>query len=74
MDKAAMKSAMAMQIKAQITGVFGEADSDECIAKLHSIIELAGALNVEDFIIRISLKELQEAQKEYIKLSASEEE
>ncbi len=72
-DKAAMISAMNMQIKSQIIGIFGEADANECIAKLHSILELAGVLQVKDFKISISLKELQDAQAEYIKLDMDEE-
>ena len=73
MDKAAMKSAMAMQIKAQIIGVFGTDDNSECIAKLHSILELAGALSVEDFKVILTLKDLQEAQAAYIKLEVDDE-
>lgn len=74
MDKVAMKSAMAMQIKAQIIGIFGADDTTQCIAKCHSILELAGALSVEDFKVNISLKDLQKAQTAYMKLEVDEDE
>jgi len=74
MDKAAIKSAMAMQIKAQITGIFGTDDNDECIAKLHSMVELAGALSIDDLKITVSIKDLQKAHEEYIKLEVDEDE
>ncbi len=73
-DKRAMQSAMSTQIKAQITGIFGVDDTTQCIAKLHSILELAGALSVDDFKINISLKDLQKAQAEYLKLVENEDE
>jgi len=70
----AMKLAMAKQIHDQIKGVFGADDSDECIAKLHSIIELAASLNIKNLNITITLKELTKSQEEYSKTVNPQEE
>jgi methionine aminopeptidase len=72
-DKAAMKSALAMQIKAQIVGIFGVDDNTQCIAKLHSAIEIAGALSIDDLKITVTLKDLQKALEEYIKLEVDDD-
>ncbi len=67
LDIEAMKLAMTKQIKDQILGIFGKDDSDYCIGKLHSIIELSVALQIDDLGVKVTLKELIKAQIEYIK-------
>lgn len=72
LDTKAMKLAMAGQMKDQIIGVFGDRDSDECVAKLHSVVQLAETLKIDDIKIEVTLEELIKAQELFIKNNTEE--
>lgn len=67
LDKEVMKLAMTGKIKEQIYGIFGPDDADACIAKCHSIIELAETLKIKEMKITVTLSDLIKAKKEYNK-------
>jgi len=73
LDKKAMISAISAQIRSQILGIFGDEENDACIAKLHSMVELANSLKM-DLNIVIKLEELTQAHKNWVETMIEKEE
>lgn len=65
-DREAVKLSIQAICKEAILGVFGTDDESACINKLHTGIELADKLRIQDGTITISFKELRAAKKAYL--------
>ena len=66
-DRRAVKLAIEKMVKEAILGIFGDEPEEMCIHKLHTLIEFADTMRVQNIDIKLSLKELRDAKKKYVK-------
>jgi len=66
-DRVAVKLSLQAMAKDAILGIFGPVEVDECLHKMHTIIEFAQNLRIKSFEIKINLDELKIAKEEYEK-------
>ena len=72
-DRRAVKLAIEKMVKEAILGIFGDEPEEMCIPKLHTLIEFADTMRVQNIDIKLSLKELRDAKKKYVKEVISED-
>ena len=66
-DRRAVKLAIEKMVKEAVLGIFGDEPEEACIAKLHTLIEFSDSMRLQNIDIRLSLKELRDAKRKYIK-------
>jgi len=66
-DRVAVKLSLQAMAKDAILGIFGPAEVDECLHKMHTIIEFAQNLRINSFEVKVNLDELKHAKAEYEK-------
>ncbi len=66
-DRRAVKLAVESTVKEAILGIFGDEPEEMCIAKLHTMVEFADSMRLQNIEINLSLKELRDAKKKFIK-------
>ena len=66
-DRRAVKLAVEKMVKDAILGIFGDEPEESCIAILHTLIEFADSMRLQNIDIKLSLKELRDAKRKYIK-------
>jgi hypothetical protein len=71
-DRKAMVSAISAQIRAQILGIFGDEEEKKCVAKLHSMVELCNALNINMNVL-ITTAELTKSLLQYQQMEKEED-
>lgn len=74
LNEQAVELALAKEAKEAVLGIFGKEEDDFMLSKLFTTIDLADKLRIKDFKITVNLKELKEAQQEYLKHMTIEEE
>ena len=72
-DRRAVKLAIEKMVKDSILGIFGSEPEETCIAKLHTLIEFADSMRLQNLDIKLTLKELRDAKRKYIKEVASDD-
>ena len=63
----AVKLAIEKMVKESILGIFGDEPEETCIAKLHSMVEFADSMRINSIDVKLSLKELRDAKKRYVR-------
>ena len=66
-DRMAVKLAIEKMVKESILGIFGDEPEETCIAKLHSMVEFADSMRINSIDVKLSLKELRDAKKRYVR-------
>ena len=66
-DRRAVKLAIEKMVKDSILGIFGDEPEELCIPKLHTLVEFADSMRIQNIDVRLSLKELRDAKKKYVK-------
>lgn len=66
-DRAAVKLSLEQMAKSAILGIFGTKDEDTMIARMHTTLDFADNLRIDDFKVTVTLKELRAVKKEYEK-------
>ena len=66
-DRRAVKLAIEKMVKEAILGIFGDEPEEMCIPKLHTLVEFADTMRVQNIDVKLSLKELRDAKKKYVK-------
>jgi len=66
-DRRAVKLAIEKMVKEAVLGIFGDEPEEACITKLHTLVEFADSMRLQNIDIRLSLKELRDAKRKYIK-------
>jgi hypothetical protein len=56
-----------------ILGMFGDKDTEKMLSKMHDMIDFADKLHVKDITIKISLKALRKAKKEFETVEEAED-
>ena len=72
-DRRAVNLAIEKTVKDAILGIFGDEPEEMCIPKLHTMIEFADSMRIHNIDIKLSLKELRDAKKKYIKEVVSDD-
>jgi hypothetical protein len=65
-DRQAVKLSIEAICKDAILDIFGSADEDASIHKLHTALELADKLRIQEGTVTISFKELRASKKAYL--------
>jgi|TARA_R110000787_G_scaffold70884_3_gene157742 hypothetical protein len=66
-DRLAVKLAIEKMVKDSILGIFGDEPEESCIAKCHTLVEFADSMRIQTIDVKLSLKELRDAKKKYIR-------
>ena len=66
-DRMAVKLAIEKMVKESILGIFGDEPEETCIAKLHSMVEFADSMRIQTIDVKLTLKELRDAKKKYVR-------
>ena len=66
-DRRAVKLTIEKMVKDSILGIFGDEPEESCIAKLHTLVEFADSMRIQTIDVKLSLKELRDAKKKYIR-------
>lgn len=66
-DRRAVKLAIEKMVKDAILGIFGDEPEESCISKLHTLVEFADSMRLQNLDIKLTLKELRDAKRKYIK-------
>tara|TARA_R110002096_G_scaffold328651_1_gene522672 strand:- start:23 stop:250 length:228 start_codon:yes stop_codon:yes gene_type:complete len=72
-DRRAVKLAIEKMVKDSILGIFGDEPEELCIPKLHTLVEFADSMRIQNIDVRLSLKELRDAKKKYIREVVSDD-
>jgi hypothetical protein len=72
-DRRAVKLAVEKMVKDAILGIFGDEPEESCISKLHTLIEFADSMRLQNLDIKLTLKELRDAKRKYIKEVVSDD-
>ena len=72
-DRRAVKVAIEKMVKDSILGIFGDEPEELCIPKLHTLVEFADSMRIQNIDVRLSLKELRDAKKKYIREVVSDD-
>ena len=67
--KKSMQMSIIDSIKESLLGLCGDKEEEQMIAKMHGMLELCDKLQIDNFTINISLKELRKAKKQFDKLN-----
>ena len=66
-DRRAVKLTIEKMVKDSILGIFGDEPEESCIAKLHTLVEFADSMRIQTIDVKITLKELREAKKKFVR-------
>ena len=66
-DRRAVKLTIEKMVKDAILGIFGDEPEESCIAKLHTLVEFADSMRIQTIDVKLSLKELRDAKKKFVR-------
>jgi len=66
-DRRAVKLTIEKMVKDAILGIFGDEPEETCIPKLHTLIEFADSMRIQTIDVKLSLKELRDAKKKFVR-------
>lgn len=73
LDLEAMKLTLSQTMKESILGIYGDAEEDEMVHKMHTTIDITDKLKIDDLEVKITIKELRAAKKKFDKLKVDDE-
>lgn len=66
-DRHAVKLSLENEAREAILGAFGDSDFDQMMGKMFTVLDLAENLRIQDLKVEITIKQLKEARKAYMK-------
>ena len=66
-DRRAVKLTIEKMVKDAILGIFGDEPEESCIAKLHTLVEFADSMRIQTIDVKLTLKELRDAKKKFVR-------
>ena len=66
-DRRAVKLTIEKMVKDAILGIFGDEPEESCIAKLHTLVEFAASMRIQTIDVKLTLKELRDAKKKFVR-------